>query len=176
MPYRVLVVSPRPARRDGRGDQRRTAEIISALSGTFDVATLSWLPDVGAGDWRPPEGGRPWRARFAQWAEAAGRACVMPAQVAYVQSLAPSTFAHDVEGYDAVLFVTDRAVPRRLPAGACLVDFIDDLGELAERRGRATAGPIGLLWRIEGRRLHRFDRRAAGGAEGSGGHRPADGQ
>jgi len=171
MEDRVLVVSPRPARPDGRGDQRRTAEILRALSGQYDVTTLSWLPDVGAGDWRAPTSGH---RRWAEWVRAAAGAAVLPAQVAYVQSLAPATLARDVEGYDLVVFVTDRAVPRRLLRGPSLVDFIDDLGEQARRRGRAAGGPVGLLWRIEGRRLHRFDRRVARRAQLSVAHSAAD--
>jgi glycosyltransferase involved in cell wall biosynthesis len=173
MAPRVLVVSPRPARADGRGDQRRTTEIISALAGEFDVTTLSWLPDVGVGDWRPSNSGGN-RARWKQWARTAVLAMHRPAQVAYVQSLAPPSLTQRLEGYDLVLFVTDRVVPRRLPAGALLVDFIDDLGESALRRGRATGGPSGVFWRIEGHRLRRFDRKLASTVRMSVAHSSAD--
>src|SRR6202022_1486556 len=43
---KVLLVSPRPPRSDGKGDQRRAYEIREALSYEWDVEVLSWLPDV----------------------------------------------------------------------------------------------------------------------------------
>jgi len=173
---RVLVVSPRPARPDGRGDQRRTSEIIAALAEEYDVATLSWLPDVGARDWRPAggRGATARRVRGIRWIRAAGLATVLPSQVAYVQSLAPRSFRRSLEGYDLVVFVTDRAVPWRLPGGASVVDFIDDLGRSARRRGRASTPPIGWFWRIEGGRLRRFDRRLAAAARLCVAHSAAD--
>ncbi|MGH9156640.1 MAG: hypothetical protein ACRD1K_12570, partial [Acidimicrobiales bacterium] len=55
---RALLVSPRPPRPDGHGDQRRAAEIARALAVDHDVEVVSWLPDVacaGLARW----GGRP---------------------------------------------------------------------------------------------------------------------
>ncbi len=170
---RVLVVSPRPARADGRGDQRRTHEIVTALATDFNVTALSWMSDVGAGDWRPAKRGDRW-TRCRQLGVACVLATIMPAQVAYVQSLAPRSFPQLLEGYDLLLFVTDRVIPRRIPSSPVLVDFIDDLGDVAIRRGRAAPGPIGLFWRIEGRRMRRFDRRVAAAARLTVAHSSAD--
>ncbi|HEX2272386.1 MAG TPA: glycosyltransferase [Acidimicrobiales bacterium] len=151
-PPTVLLVSPRPPRADGQGDQRRAHEILAALSAEWDVDVVSWLPDVNR------SGLRRWVANPVQLARALALSAVMPAQVAYVQSRAPRSLPATAAAYDAVVFVTDRAVPRRVPEGA-VVDFVDDLGGIALRRARSSRRWRALFWRWEGSRLRRHDRR-----------------
>lgn len=151
------MVSPRPPRADGQGDQRRAAEVAGALAEEWDVDVVSWLPDVER------TGARRWLSHPIHLMRAAALATVMPAQVAYVQGRAPLSLAATATRYPAVVFVTDRAVPRRVPANA-VVDFVDDLGGLALRRASFSSPPGALFWRLEGRRLRRLDRRLAAAA------------
>ena len=163
----VLVVSPRPPRRDGQGDQRRASEIVAALSGEWDVEVLSWLPDVDR------SGLRRWLAHPRHLLRALALSLRVPAQVAYVQGRAPRSLWGDVGGHDAVVFVTDRAVPRRVP-DAAVVDFVDDLGAIAERRARSSGRLASAFWSWEGRRVARLDRRLVDAAAVCVAHSPAD--
>ena len=79
---RLVVVSPRPPRFDGQGDQRRALEIVKALEQEWEVEVVSWLPDVDHPGWRR------YRTTPGQLARIGALAVVLPAQVAYVQSLA----------------------------------------------------------------------------------------
>ena len=153
----VLVVSPRPPRADGQGDQRRAAELVDALGEEWDVDVMSWLPDV------EHTGARRWLSHPSQLLRAAALSAVMPAQVGYVQGRAPRSLAATADKYAVVVFVTDRAVPWRVPPNA-VVDFVDDLGGLALRRASSSSLPGALFWRVEGRRLRRLDRRLAAAA------------
>jgi glycosyltransferase involved in cell wall biosynthesis len=161
------VVSPRPPRADGQGDQRRAAELVGALAQEWDVDVVSWLPDVER------TGARRWLSHPTHLLRAAGLGTVLPAQVAYVQGRAPRSLASTVTRYPAVVFVTDRAVPRRVPPNA-VVDFVDDLGGLALRRASSSSPPGALFWRLEGRRLRRLDRRLAAAARLSVAHSAPD--
>jgi glycosyltransferase involved in cell wall biosynthesis len=153
---RLLVVSPRPPRRDGQGDQRRAAEIVAALDGEWEIDVLSWLPD-------PDEGAplRPFRGvRHA--AQTAAKSVRAPAHVAYVQAAAAFSLRAALErGQDLTLFVTDRSVPPGFDR-PFVIDFIDDMGGAALRRGASGGNPVVAgLWRLEGRRLRAWDRRLA---------------
>jgi len=161
------VVSPRPPRSDGQGDQRRAHEIVAALSAEWEVDVVSWLPDVDEADWRR------WGADRSKLPRALALAAVLPAGVAYVQSRAPGSVRTPRASHDAVVFVTDRAVPRRLPSPA-LVDFVDDLGGAALRRAGSCSGLRALFWRLEGTRIRRLDRRLAGTARLCVSHSPTD--
>lgn len=163
----LVVVSPRPPRFDGQGDQRRALEIVNALGADWDVEVVSWLPDVDHPSWRR------YRADLGQLARVTAMATVRPAQVAYVQSFAPRSLHRTVAEADAVVFVTNRAVPRHLPASS-LVDFVDDLGALALRRAATETGSRALFWRAEGYRIKRLDRRLARTARLSVAHSPTD--
>jgi glycosyltransferase involved in cell wall biosynthesis len=154
---RLLLVSPRPPRQDGQGDQRRAHYALSGLSADWDVDVVSWLPDVGA----PP--GRRWVARPLQSLKAITMVAIRPATVSYVQSLAPPFLARRLRGYDLVLFMTDRSVPLRVPVPYA-IDFIDDLAAAAARNAARSSGPAARFWRWESGRLHRFDARLAAGA------------
>jgi glycosyltransferase involved in cell wall biosynthesis len=148
---RVLVVSPRPPRLDGQGDQRRAYEIVTALSSEWPVEVVSWLPDVTDSDWRR------WGANRLHLVRAAGLSIMRPAAVAYVQSRAPQKLSLKLLNYDAVVFVTDRAVPRRIPP-VSVIDFVDDLGAGAFRRASSSKGLKAAFWRLEGIRVRRLDR------------------
>ncbi len=164
---RVLVVSPRPPRGDGQGDQRRASEIVSALSGEWAVEVVSWLPDVDR--WGP----RRWLPDPRHLLRCLALLAAMPAQVAYVQGRAPRWLNREVERYDAVVFVTSRAVPRRVPDRA-VVDFVDDLGEIAFRRARSSNRLVSAFWKWEGRRMRCLDRRLVASATVCVAHSPAD--
>jgi len=146
----LLIASPRPPRHDGQGDQRRTHEIISALQDDFSVEVVSWLPDVDA----------PSRIRVLELLGALARSARAPLTVSYVQARAPASVRRRIRDSDAVLFVTSRAVLPRVRARFA-VDFIDDLGGQAIRRGGGRLSPTALFWQWEGRRIRRFDRRVA---------------
>lgn len=164
---RLVVVSPRPPRFDGQGDQRRALEIVKALEQEWEVEVVSWLPDVDHPGWRR------YRTTPGQLARIGALAFVLPAQVAYVQSLAPRSLHRAVHSADGVVFVTDRAAPRRVPS-ASIVDFVDDLSASALRKADAGAGLRKLFWRAESRRVRRLDRRLARTAKLSVAVSPAD--
>ena len=163
----VLVVSPRPPRPDGQGDQRRANELVGALSEEWEVDIVSWLPDVDR------SGARRWLANPRHFLRALRLSLVMSVQVAYVQGRAPSDLRTTVEGYDAVVFVTNRAVPRRIP-GSAVVDFVDDLGGMARRRALSSSLVGALFWRLEARRVEQLDRRLAATARLCVAHSAAD--
>jgi len=171
---RALLVSPRPPRPDGRGDQRRAAEILAALEADHEVEVVSWLPDVG-GDAVARWGG----ASARDWTRALRLARRLPLTVAYVQALAPADLARRLadDAYDVAVLVTDRAVPpafARVLDGRTVLDFVDDLGGTALRRARQSRGPARPLWHWEGRRLRRFDAAVAAAAGAAVAHSPAD--
>jgi hypothetical protein len=147
---RLLLVSPRQPRQDGQGDQRRAHYALTAVAADWDVDVVSWLPDVD----RPPR--RHWLAHPVQTVRALGLAVVRPLSVAYVQSLAPRSLTERLRRYDAVLFMTDRAVPRVVGCRYA-IDFVDDLGGAALRRASVSGGVTSMFWRWEGRRLRRYD-------------------
>lgn len=115
---------------------------------------VSWLPDVDR------SGPRRWLANPLHLLRALAFSLVMPVQVAYVQGRAPRSLRTRVNEYDTVVFVTNRAVPRRVPDSA-VVDFVDDLGAMALRRAASSSRSRALFWRVEGRRVRRLDRRLA---------------
>ena len=168
---RLLVVSPRPPRPDGRGDQRRASVAVAALSKEWDLDVCSWLPDVGA------RGLNRWRTGPLFPFKALGLAAVRPVGAAYVQAMLPKKMRLQMrsEEYDHVLFVTDRAVPCFQPPGFFL-DFVDDLGGGALRRSGATRGPASAFWRLEGRRIRRLDRKLASRARVAIACNPVDAQ
>lgn len=151
---KLLLVAPRPPRVDGQGDQRRAAEAVEALTPEWDIDVLSWLPDVGAG-------GRP-ILRPPVLLRIMLLALRSPVTVAYVQAMAPRTVRRRIRqtADTEVLFLTDRVVPRRTPPRFS-VDFVDDLGGAALRRAAGMRGPASLFWKLEGRRLRRYDCRLA---------------
>ncbi len=144
------MVSPRPPRQDGQGDQRRAHYALAGLRQEWAVDVVSWLPDAH----------EPHRTRLlgnpARVLRAVGLATTRPLQVAYVQALAPRSLFRRLADYDMVLFMTDRAVPRRM-TGQYAIDFIDDLGGAALRRAATGNALFSAFWRWEGRRLRRFD-------------------
>ncbi len=174
---RLLLVSPRAPRRDGRGDQRRAWEILQALSEDWDVEVVSWLPDLDL----------PRRSRLVEkpvgLARTAALAVVRPLTVAYVQGHMPRAARHRLAAaagplgadgaVDVIVFVTHRAVPRRLPDRS-VIDYIDDLGASSLVRAAATPGLRGVFWRVEGRRIQRLDRRLAADAAVTVAHSSAD--
>lgn len=151
------MVSPRPPRQDGQGDQRRAHYALTGLSADWAVDVVSWLPDA---DDSPPHR---WPTSPARLARAVALSMVRPIQVAYVQSLAPRSLVRGLADYDAVLFMTDRAVPRAV-RHPYTVDFIDDMGGAAARRASSSGPLAALFWRWEGRRLRSFDAKLAAGA------------
>lgn len=161
------MVSPRPPRPDGRGDQRRASEIVAALSEEWTVDVLSWLPDVDG------EAAGLWEAGPRHLARSAMLTAVLPAHVAYVQGRAPRTLPAEAGRYEAAVFVTDRAVPGRPPANA-VIDFVDDTGGTLLKRAQETRGVRALLWRWEGNRLRRLDRRLARSVRLCLAHSPAE--
>lgn len=151
---RLLLVSPRPPRQDGQGDQRRAHYALTGLSADWDVDVISWLPNADE------PGARRWLFHPLQTLRALALSVTRPASVAYVQSLAPGSLSRRLGACDAVLFVTDRAVPSSVPSRYA-IDFIDDLGGAAARRA-AMSGPLSSrFWRWESRRLRRYDKRLA---------------
>lgn len=170
---RALLVSPRPPRPDGHGDQRRAHEIAQALAVDHEVEVVSWLPDIGCA------GVARWGARPRVWARALRFATHLPLTVAYVQSRAPADLARRLREGDhrVAVLVTDRAVPpgfTRALDRHTVVDFVDDLGGAATRRGHWAHGAGRLLWLWEGRRLRRFDAAVAASAAAAVAHSPAD--
>ncbi len=149
----VLLVSPRAPRRDGRGDQRRAWEIVEALKANWDVEVVSWLADLDL-----PRRSR-WVEKPRGLVRGAALSTVRPVTVAYVQGHMPRDLRRRIASadHDVTVFVTNRAVPRRIPAGS-LIDFIDDLGGSSLVRANSLPGFRGLFWRLEGRRIQRLDR------------------
>ncbi len=165
---RLLLASPRPPRADGRGDQRRAREILDALSGEWEVDVVSWLPD-------PDDRRSPW-SLLPRLAAGAPLALVRPLHVAYVQALAGRRLRRRLrgDGYDRVVYVTDRAVPLRFAGPRAVVDFVDDIGGSVTRRAQSQGGPAAALWRWEAWRTRRLDRRLARSAAVAVAHSPAD--
>lgn len=151
------MVSPRPPRQDGQGDQRRAHYALAGLLQEWAVDVVSWLPDVD----EPPRRRVLWNPL--RVLRAMALATTRPLHVAYVQALAPRSLSRRLADYDMVLFVTDRAVPRPI-TGQYAIDFIDDLGGAASRRADTSNGLLSAFWRWEGRRLRRFDAALAAGA------------
>lgn len=152
----LQVVSPRPPRSDGQGDQRRASVIVEALAPEWDVSVISWLPDVDANLVRR------WTDTPLALVRAAALATRMPLQVAFVQARLPKEVraAIAAPGPDRMLFVTSRAVPPGAADGF-VIDFVDDLGGAALRRARSSSGLRAAFWRWEGRRMRALDRRTA---------------
>ncbi len=136
---------------------------LTALSEDWAVEVVSWLPDAERSL------ARTWRGRPRCMLRAAALSTVRPVSVAVVQSLAPRSLARRCHDGDLVLFLTDRAVPwTRSPGRApYIIDFIDDLGGAALRRGLAVPGPRSWFWRWEGWRIRRLDARLARQAVGA---------
>jgi glycosyltransferase involved in cell wall biosynthesis len=167
---KVLLVSPRPPRSDGKGDQRRAYEIREALSFEWDVEVLSWLPDVEG------EGTLNLFTRAVGLTRALFMAIGRPFQVSYVQGFAPRHVRlrlADNLNQDLTVFVTNRVVPRSVPERA-LLDFIDDIGGQAARRARSSRGVRALFWSCEAYRTRRLDRLLAKRVAISVAHSPAD--
>ena len=155
---RLLVVTPRPPRLDGQGDQRRAHYAVSALAEDWDVEVVSWIRDG-----RKPRPGE-WLLHPVRLVRAAALAAVRPVQVAYFQAWADRSLAASLPPHDLTLFVTDRAVPLR-PKGPYVVDFVDDLAGAARSRAAADDSRIrrGLrpLLRWEAGRVRALDGRLA---------------
>jgi glycosyltransferase involved in cell wall biosynthesis len=167
---KLLLVSPRPPRSDGKGDQRRAYEIWEALSFEWDVEVLSWLPDVDG------EIKLDLSTRVVGLTRALFMAIGRPFQVSYVQGFAPRRARlrlADNVNQDLTVFVTNRVVPRSVPERA-LLDFIDDIGGQAERRARSSRGVRALFWSCEAYRTRRLDRLLAKRVAISVAHSPAD--
>jgi glycosyltransferase involved in cell wall biosynthesis len=167
---KLLLVSPRPPRSDGKGDQRRAYEIREALSFEWDVEVLSWLPDVDGEVTLDPF------TRAVGLARALFIAIGRPFQVSYVQGFAPRRVRlrlADNLNQDLTVFVTDRVVPRSVPERA-LLDFIDDIGGQAARRAGSSRGVRALFWGCEAWRTRRHDRLLAERVAISVAHSPAD--
>jgi len=167
---RLILVSARIPRLDGQGDQLRAAQIMSALAGEWDVEVVSWLPEVGGAD-----GGAGFRPLV--FLKALMMATGRPCQISYMQAHMPRRARQRLAASrdEVTVFVTNRAVPRVLPARA-VVDFVDDLGAAARRRSQAARGTVRVFWRIESWRTHRFDRNLAQRATVSVAISPVDGQ
>lgn len=153
---RLLLVSPRPPRVDGQGDQRRASQIVEALSGDWDVEVISWLPDIAT------TGLARWVDRPITLLRVLALSFLQPLQVAYVQAWLPKAQKHRIVNsrYERVVFVTTRSVPRSMKDGF-IVDFIDDLGGAALRRGHSSVGVKSWFWLWEGDRLRALDRRTS---------------
>ena len=146
---RVLVVTAREPRPDGKGDQVRASQLIDALSARHDVTVVT-----------PAGTSRVRRAVSLLGAALRGA----PAQVGWfqpprmrrrVQALAPS--------HDVAVFITVRTfAPIRTPY---VLDHVDSLSLNASRRAaRRRPGPGRLAWMVEARRLRALERRAGTGA------------
>ena len=166
---RLILVSPRPPRVDGRGDQRRALEIMAALSLDWDVEVVSWLPDVAQ------ERRRSLRYVLPSIIRAGFLLFRIPAHAAYVQGSAPASVRRRLgeTNDDLVLFITNRAVPISLPK-RFVVDFIDDLGGSAMKMGESSRGTKAMIWRWEGKRLRRLDRRLVEAAAATIAHSSVD--
>lgn len=147
---RLLLVSPRPPRRDGQGDQRRAHMALTSLGEEWTVEVVSWLPDAGA-----PLGVL-WLKHPTCFMRALALSAVMPLHVAYVQSFAPRSLVRRARSGLPAVFMTDRAVPWRTRCPYA-IDFIDDLGGAAFRRAGSSGVILSRFWRWEARRLRRFD-------------------
>jgi glycosyltransferase involved in cell wall biosynthesis len=164
---RVLVVTGRTPRHDGKGDQVRAAQLIDALRARPAVTVVT--PAARRGE-RPRAAGAEFhevRLSTPARALAALRCAVrgMPAQVGWFRPRRLRRAVHDLAGrHDVVVFITVRTWVPSLPA-TCVVDHIDALSLNASLRGaRQRLWPLRVLWRAEARRLLTFERRAAAGA------------
>jgi Glycosyl transferases group 1 len=157
----VLLISPRPPRQDGNGDQRRAYEIFRSLSPNWDVEVVSWLPAGGVARLpRTPRG----------WIRLLHLALRRPLQVALIQSTAPRSLASQLQGFEIVIFVTDRAVPRARFASNVIVDFVDDLSLIAARRAQLANWAARIFWMWEAARVRRYDHKLAAAAAASVAH------
>jgi polysaccharide biosynthesis protein PslH len=148
---RLLVISPRAPRLDGKGDALRAAALIRALSERHEVEVfvpdastlrriLSGFSDVLAG--RPAQVGFSMpRGAWARAAEAAAQA-------------------------DIAIAITVRAIrgPLSVPL---IVDHVDALALNWSRRAKGPESlPVRTVSRLEARRLHAWEARAASWAAG----------
>lgn len=155
---KLLLVSPRPPRPDGQGDQRRAYVALESLAEDWDVEVVSWLPNAETSL------ARCWMTHPGCLLKTLLLSTVRPLHVAYVQSLAPRTLAQQIRTEALILYMTDRAVPFRQPPGPYVIDFIDDLGGAATRRAASSGRITAAVWRWQGRRLRQFDAKLAAGS------------
>lgn len=175
---RVLVVAPRTPRADGKGDQVRLAQYLPRLAAEHAVTVLqpretSGGKDAGVslGEADTKTSSGPFDARtvaitITRVERLAGALVAWllgrPGQAGWFM---PHRFAaavrREARRHDTIVFVTARAyvpVDDRL----CTIDHVDALSLNASRRaaGQPHAG-LRWLWRLEARRLARWERRIA---------------
>ena len=150
----LLIVSPRPPKRDGTGDQARAYQVIEALSATWDIEVVSWLEPVQGVLAALRE------MPFSAVPKLLVDVLTVPMPVAYSRALAPRDLVRRGDGFDLVLYVTDRAVPRGVH-GRFVMDFVDDLGGAALRRAQVSNGLGRPFWRCQALLTRRLDRRLA---------------
>ena len=139
----IGLVTYRAPQWDGKGDQRRAAEIRDSLGDMGEVVVVVH---------RAP-GRTVALARFAH--HLLGNPG-LPLQVAWVRSSRPLDLDRQLEACDVCVFVTGRVVPDILPQRS-VVDFIDSLGLAASRRAVLSRGPARLFWTLEARRMRRWE-------------------
>jgi hypothetical protein len=145
---RLLVISPRPPSKDGKGDQKRALDAIRALEAQWEIEVVSWLH--GAGE-------RLLNSRLVSRAPTLLRFSLsLPAQVAYVQAQVPRSLFKAIEHADAILMITDRALSQP-PRRPFVIDFVDDLSANATRRAEALNLIGRWFWRREARLVREFD-------------------
>ncbi len=141
---RIGLVAYRTPRWDGKGYQRRAAEIRQGLEDMAEVVVV-----VHRAPGRMVAVGR-----FARHVLSNPR---LPLQVAWVRSSRPVDVNRQLGDCDLSIFVTGRVVPDVLPQRS-VVDFVDSLGLAASRRAALSRGPAALFWTLEARRMTRWER------------------
>lgn len=161
----VALVTPRPPKADGSGDQRRAQEIADALRDHFDLIVHSWIPDGKRGSLPKSAVG---------WVRLLRLLILSPVQIALIQATRPAKLSEDIARSAVAIYVTDRAPLGPSLGSNAVMDFVDDLGGVAERRAAEYAGINRAFWLLQSRRLKAYDRKLAATAGVSVAHADTD--